>query len=126
MKKILSILFLSMFILTGCGKGSESTLKCTANAKDIIEMEGKFEVTAKFDSSNKFIEANAVIILNSEEEAKNLCETMRTYANGVTCSDKKVIFEKYTDFAGNNEDYDSMNKSEFKKSLSKQNGVSCK
>ena len=126
MKKIIGFLFLAIFAvtLTGCGKGN--TVKCTANGKDLIDMDGKVEITAKFDSKDKFVEASATIILNDASTAKTLCEAMKSYVKSVKCSGKKIIFEKYTDFAGDDDDYSNMTKADFKAAMSQQSGVTCK
>lgn len=99
MKKLVFVLGLGLFLMTGCGK---KELTCTGT----VDEEGvkvNMEVTAKF-KDDKVNEVSAVMSFDDEEMTKQYCslfelansfEEDETKKIKYTCKEKSIVFENY-------------------------------
>ena len=123
MKKLVFVLGLGLFLMTGCGK---KELTCTGT----VDEEGvkvNMEVTAKF-KDDKVNEVSAVMSFDDEEMTKQYCslfelansfEEDATKKIEYTCKEKSIEFKNYAQVVETDSDTKITNitEEEFKKEM---------
>ncbi len=122
MKKYLKLfsILLVLLVLAGCGK--QNKLVCSATMdEEGVKMTG--EITALFDSSNKFTDAEVTYILDNETTAQTYCSLFKLAEDEekgikVECSGKKITIKGFGNMIADDEDDEelkNMTKEDFKK-----------
>ena len=112
MKKIIALLAVLTFMVTGCGES-----KVTCSIKEDY-METKTEATFK---DGKFLDGNVSIYIENDEYFDKICDMLGKY----TCKNNTIYIDNISDYLYSSSGYKEMSKKDFIKELEAL-GYTCK